>query len=63
MRDFNTLCRELCRNLSLCGEVAGTIYWYEGTIEMLDELLSYARGSQYEYEKEVEDEHNSRSIS
>ena len=55
MRDFNTLCRELRRNLLLCGEVAGTIYWYEGTIDILDELLSYARGSQYEYEKEVTD--------
>ena len=63
MRDFNTLCRELRRNLLLCGEVAGTIYWYEGTIDMLDELLSYARGSQYEYEKEVTDEHSGRSSS
>lgn len=47
MRDFNTLCRELRKNLSLCGEVNGTIYWYEGTVELLDELLSYVRGEMY----------------
>ena len=63
MRDFNTLCRELRRNLLLCGEVAGTIYWYEGTVDMLDELLAYARGRQYENEKEVTDEHCGRSSS
>ena len=47
MRDFNTLCRELRKNLSLCGEVNGTIYWYEGTVDLLDELLSYVRGEMY----------------
>ena len=41
MRDFNTVCSELEKHLRLCGEIDGKIYWYEGTIELLFELMGY----------------------
>lgn len=40
-RDFNTVCSELTKHLKLCGEFDGKIYWYEGTIELLFELMAF----------------------
>ena len=43
MRDFNTVCSELIKHLRLSTQnVDGTIWWYEGTLELLTELLSFA---------------------
>lgn len=43
MRDFNTVCSELVRHLRLSVQRHdGDIWWYEGTLELLTELLSFA---------------------
>ena len=43
MRDFNTVCSELAKRLRLSVQRSdGTIWWYEGTLELLTELLSFA---------------------
>ena len=42
MRDFNQVCSELRKNLLLCGEANGTVYWYKGTLDLVFELLSFA---------------------
>ena len=46
MRDFNTVCSELVKNLRLsCQWPDGEIWWYEGTLELMTELLSFAESS------------------
>ena len=43
MRDFNTVCSELVKHLRLsCQRQDGEIWWYEGTLELMTELLSFA---------------------
>lgn len=43
MRDFNTVCSELVKHLRLSFQRQdGEIWWYEGTLELLTELLSFA---------------------
>lgn len=44
MRDFNTVCSELVKHLRLSAQnVDGTIWWYDGTLDLLTELLSFVR--------------------
>ncbi len=44
MRDFNTVCSELVKHLRLSAQnVDGTIWWYDGTLNLLTELLSFVR--------------------
>lgn len=43
MRDFNTVCSELVKHLRLSVQRQdGEIWWYEGTLELMTELLSFA---------------------
>lgn len=56
MRDFNSLVWELRKNLSLCGEKEGVIYLYEGTIDLLKELMAYVDGYYATRKMEVTDE-------
>lgn len=43
MRDFNTVCSELIKHLRLSVQRQdGEIWWYEGTLGLMAELLSFA---------------------
>ena len=43
MRDFNTVCSDLIKRLRLCCQREdGEIWWYEGTLGLIVELLSVA---------------------
>ena len=45
-KDFNYVVSELIKLLRLCyRDDAGHIYWYEGTVEKLFELLTYLPGA------------------
>ena len=42
MADFNTVCSELVKHLQLTGQATdGRIFWYEGTIPLLFEMISF----------------------
>jgi len=42
MKDFNTVCSELVKRLRLTGQTTdGRILWYEGTIPLLFEMISF----------------------
>ena len=45
-KDFNYVVSELIKTLKMCyRDDAGNIYWYEGTVESLFELLTYLPGA------------------
>ena len=40
--DFNQICLELIKRLRLSGQTKdGTIYWYEGTIPLLRQMMEF----------------------
>ena len=41
LTDFNVVVQELYKRLKFCGECNGTIYWYEGTKELLFKMISF----------------------
>ena len=52
MRDFNDTRTELIKHLRLCGEAPdGRIYWYEGTIPLLFEIVGCIPSNQKEKEE------------
>ena len=51
MRDFNSVRSDLINHLKLSGEMDGKIYWYDGTVELLFEILGFL----YPNTKEIAD--------
>ena len=39
--DFNSIRDDLIKHLHGCGEYCGTIYWYDGTIRLLLEMVKF----------------------
>lgn len=39
--DFNSIRNDLIKHLHGCCEVNGTIYWYDGTIRLLLEMVKF----------------------
>lgn len=52
MEDFNSIVSDLINHLRLTYEVDGTIYWYEGTPQLLLKMVSFLAPSKNNDSKE-----------